>query len=124
MTLLILRAYLMLIYFDLVLARSDFRALYEKAHNCRVRSHVLAHDVEDRVCSAVDWACIWYWKEVLCLERSAVTSCLLRSRGIFSQMVIGTQQLPFKAHAWVEVDGRVVGDKPYVKEMYVVLDRC
>jgi len=124
MTLLILRAYLMLIYFDFVLARSDFRALYEKVHNCRVRSHGPAHDVEDRICSAVDLACIWYWKEVLCLERSAVTSCLLRSRGIFSQMVIGTQQLPFKAHAWVEVDGRVVGDKPYVKEMYVVLDRC
>jgi len=124
MTLLILRAYLMLIYFDLVLARSDFRALYEKVHNCRVRSHALDHDVEDRVCSAVDLACIWYWKQVLCLERSAVTSCLLKSRGIFSQMVIGTQQLPFKAHAWVEVDGRVVGDKPYVKEMYVVLDRC
>ena len=124
MTLLILRAYLMLIYFDLILARSDFRALYEKAHNYPVRPHVRAHDTEDRVCSAVDMACIWYWKEVLCLQRSAVTNCLLRSRGIFAQMAIGTQQLPFKAHAWVEVDGRVVGDKAYVKEMYVVLDRC
>jgi hypothetical protein len=39
-------------------------------------------------------------------------------------MVIGAQQLPFKAHAWVEVDGRVVNDKPYVPEMYTVLDRC
>ena len=124
MTLLILRAYWMLICFDLILARGDFRALYEKVHNYPVRPHVLAHDTEDRVCSAVDMACIWYWKEVLCLQRSAVTNCLLRSRGIFAQMVIGTQQLPFKAHAWVEVDGRVVGDKAYVKEMYVVLDRC
>jgi len=124
MTLLILRAYLMLIYFDLVLARGDLRALYEKVHNYPVRPQVFAHDPEDRVCSAVDLACIWYWKEVLCLQRSATTSSLLRSRGIFAQMVIGTQQLPFKAHAWVEVDGRVVGDKAYVKEMYVVLDRC
>ena len=26
-------------------------------------------------------------------------------------MVIGAQQMPFKTHAWVEVDGRVVNDK-------------
>jgi hypothetical protein len=39
-------------------------------------------------------------------------------------MVIGAQQLPFKAHAWVEVDGHVVNDKPYVPEMYAVLERC
>ena len=36
----------------------------------------------------------------------------------------GVQKLPFKAHAWVEVDGRVVNDKPYMREMYTVLDRC
>jgi hypothetical protein len=39
-------------------------------------------------------------------------------------MVIGAQQLPFKAHAWVEVDGRVVNDKQHVPEMYAVLNRC
>lgn len=124
MPVLILRACLMLIYFDFVLARSDFRALYEKVHNYPVGPQVPARHPGDLVCSAVDLACIWYWKEVLCLQRSAVTSCLLRSHGIFAQMVIGAQQLPFKAHAWVEVDGRVVGDKAYVKEMYMVLDRC
>jgi hypothetical protein len=39
-------------------------------------------------------------------------------------MIIGAQLLPFKAHAWVEVDGRVVNDKSYTREMYQVLDRC
>jgi len=33
-------------------------------------------------------------------------------------------EMPFKAHAWVEVDGRVVNDKLYTPEMYGVLDRC
>jgi uncharacterized membrane protein YcgQ (UPF0703/DUF1980 family) len=69
-------------------------------------------------------ACIWYWKEALCLQRSAATACLLKQAGIAAQMVIGAQQLPFKAHAWVEVDGRVVNDKSYTPEIYVVLDRC
>jgi hypothetical protein len=38
--------------------------------------------------------------------------------------VIGSQQMPFKAHAWVEVDGRVVNDKQYVHELYARLDQC
>ena len=75
------------------------------------------------ICSAVDMACIWYWKEVLCLQRSAATACLLKKYGVPAQMVIGAQQMPFKAHAWVEVDGRVVNDKPYMREMYAVLDQ-
>jgi hypothetical protein len=39
-------------------------------------------------------------------------------------MVIAAQRIPFKAHAWVEVEGRVVNDKPSVKDMYMVLDKC
>ena len=49
---------------------------------------------------------------------------LLKRHGVPAQMMIGAQQMPFKAHAWVEVDGRVVNDKPYMREMYAVLDKC
>jgi hypothetical protein len=38
-------------------------------------------------------------------------------------MVIGVQSLPFKAHAWVEVEGAVVNEKSYTPEMYSVLSR-
>ena len=81
-------------------------------------------DVTERICAAVDMACIWYWKEVLCLQRSAATACLLKRYGVPAQMMIGAQQTPFKAHAWVEVNGRVVNDKPYMRERYAVLDHC
>jgi transglutaminase superfamily protein len=69
-------------------------------------------------------ACIWYWKEALCLQRSAATVCLLRKNGVSAHLVIGAQQMPFKAHAWVEVDGIVVNDKQYIGELYAILDRC
>jgi hypothetical protein len=61
---------------------------------------------------------------VLCLQRSAATTCLLRSHGVRALLVIGAQRIPFRAHAWVEVDGQVVNDKPYMHEIYAVLDRC
>jgi hypothetical protein len=123
-SLLVLRSYLRLIQFDFYLVRRNFQALYKKVRQQRVRALPSSSNVVDQVCSAVDVACIWYWKEVLCLQRSAATVTLLRKYGVPAQLVIGTQQLPFRAHAWVEVDGQVVNDKPYTPEMYVVLDRC
>lgn len=124
MSFLVLKAYLRLVRFDLYLARGNFVALYRKVRNCPVGTHTPAPDIIEEICSAVDMACIWYWKEVLCLQRSAATACLLKKYGVAAQMVIGAQQMPFKAHAWVEVDGRVVNDKPYTPEIYAVLDRC
>jgi hypothetical protein len=72
----------------------------------------------------MDLACVFYTKQILCLQRSAATTLLLRRHGIYAEMVIGAQMLPFKSHAWVEVDGAVVNDKPYVREIYQVLERC
>ena len=124
MSFLVLNAYWKLIYFDLYLARGSFSALYKKVRNYPLRKQSPSPEAIERICYAVDMACIWYWKEVLCLQRSAATACLLKKFGVPAQMVIGAQQMPFKAHAWVEVDGRVVNDKPYLHEMYAVLDRC
>jgi hypothetical protein len=123
MSILVLEAYSKLVHFDFYLARRNFAALYEKVRNCPIEMSAAVPDVTG-ICAAVDMACIWYWKEVLCLQRSAATACLLKRHGVHAQLMIGGQQMPFRAHAWVEVDSRVVNDKPYVREMYAVLDRC
>jgi Transglutaminase-like superfamily len=124
MSFLFLRAYLELIRFDLYLLRGNFAALYTKVRNYQQGPPTAAPDAAKRICAAIDLACIWYWKEVLCLQRSAATALLMKRFGVPAQMVIGAQQGPFKAHAWVEVAGRVVNDKPYMTEIYAVLDRC
>lgn len=118
------RAYLKLIQFDVYLARGSFQALYDKVRCYPVREMAISRDVVEQVCVAVDMACVWYWKQVLCLQRSGATTCLLKQHGVPAQMILGAQQIPFKAHAWVEVDGRVVNDKPYMREMYAVLGSC
>ena len=122
--LLVLQAYLQLIRFDLYLARKSFAAFYGKVRKCRIRANPNSSHSIEQICFAVDIACIWYWKEALCLQRSAASTWLLRRHGISAELVIGVQQLPFKAHAWVEVDGSVVNDRPYTREMYASLDRC
>jgi hypothetical protein len=124
MSLLFCNAYLNLVRFDRYLSRGNFAALRERVREYPVVSRATAPHLVQHICSAVDLACIWYWKEVLCLQRSAATACLLRKHGVDAHLVIGAQQMPVRAHAWVEVDGRVVNDKPYMPEIYAVLDRC
>ena len=124
MSFLVLEAYFELVRIDVYCARGNFAALYKEVRNYPTEKWTPVPESAERICSAIDMACIWYWKQALCLQRSAATTCLLRKYGVPAQMVIGAQQVPFKAHAWVEVDGRVVNDKSYTPEMYAVLDRC
>lgn len=124
MRFLFLKALGQLIVFDLYLLRGNFSALHRRVQRYPTLKTKGPPGTVERICSAVDLACIWYPKRSLCLQRSAATTCLLRSYGVPAQMVIGAQKLPFKAHAWVEVGGQVVNDIPYAREMYAVLDRC
>ena len=124
MSILFWKAYGKLIFFDLYLARGNFAALYVRVRSCPVENIAKHRKTWAEICAAVDMACIWYPKQVLCLQRSAATACLLRQYGVRAEMVIGAQQVPFRAHAWVEAEGQVVNDKSYTPEMYDVLDRC
>lgn len=73
------------------------------------------------ICAAVNAACIWYPRKAMCLQRSAVTTWLLRNRGIEARLVIGARSMPFAAHAWVEAEGIVVNDFPTVRRFYRML---
>jgi hypothetical protein len=121
---LICRAYLKILRLEIHLLRRDFGPIHERVRSCRVATAGTKRAALDEICRSVDLACIFYFKEVHCLQRSAAAACLLRNHGIPAEMVIGVQQLPFRAHAWVEVEGCVVNDKPYMSEMYAVLSRC
>ncbi|MEV6850727.1 lasso peptide biosynthesis B2 protein [Actinoplanes sp. NPDC051411] len=45
-----------------------------------------------------------------CLQRSVAVALLTRARGRWADWVSGVNLQPFAAHAWVEVDGRPVGE--------------
>jgi hypothetical protein len=122
--LMILQAFVELLRFDVYLIRGDFAALYQRVRTSRLVEPSPGSFTPDSICSAVDQACVFYVKEVLCLQRSAATTCLLRKHGVPAQLVIGAQHTPFRAHAWVEVQGFVMNDKSYVPEAYAVIDRC
>jgi len=118
------QALFMLLAYDVLSALCRFQTIYSMVKTWKTKSKGGVSDITDRVSMAVNYACIWYPKQALCLQRSFVTTYLLRKRGIAAQMVMGAQKLPFKAHAWVEVDGRVVNERSNVQETYAVWDKC
>jgi hypothetical protein len=123
MTMAVLTAFRELLWLEVLLRSRGFSRVYQAVRNSGVRQSSPIENY-DEVCRAVDIACALYFKEVLCLQRSAAAVRLLRKHGIHAELVIGIQQWPFRAHAWAEIGGQVVNDKPHVIGDFVVIDRC
>ncbi len=118
------QALLELFLYDILSSFRPFKTLHSTVKGWAVTGKPVAEDTVDRVCAAVNYACIWYPKQALCLQRSFVTTYLLRKQGVPGLLVLGAQKLPFKAHAWVEVDGRAVNERSDVQATYAVWERC
>lgn len=122
--LLVWKALVALLAFDLLGFGRNFAKMHRFVSRWKTSHRTVADDTVNSVCAAINYACVWYPKRVLCLQRSAVTTCLLRHRGVPGRMVLGAQDLPFKAHAWTEVEGRAVNERNDVQQVYSVLDYC
>jgi Transglutaminase-like superfamily len=121
---LVLQAFRELIAHDLFMSRHDFASLHRHVRVFPVRRVVADPSQTEAVASALDIACCFYPKQALCLQRSAVLVKMLRRHGIPANMIIGAQKLPFKAHAWVEVEGQVIHDRLATREKFLRLEVC
>ncbi|WP_051978796.1 lasso peptide biosynthesis B2 protein [Edaphobacter aggregans] len=121
----VLESWLLLLYLEFVMRFRDFKALNGIVRREKVRPlHASHHPESAELCYAMDLACVFFPKRIMCLQRSAATTLLLRRHGWEAEMVIGAQILPFRSHAWVEIKGAVVNDKAYMLDIYQVLERC
>jgi hypothetical protein len=120
---LLFEAFVLLLLYDL-LSKQSFRRVDAFTRDLRVKTRRNdPSDWEADVRWAVDEACIWYWKHTFCLQRSSVVTWMLRRRGIAAELVIAYRPIPMQSHAWVEVDGRIINDRPQYQKVFTVLDR-
>lgn len=117
-------AFIGLLAFDLLLKIAGFQRLIRKVERWPISEpRTTNREICRRVRGMVDRAQMYYPKKAMCLQHSAVVTCLLRRRGVPAEMVLGAQDFPPKAHAWAEVAGEVVSDSPSVKTKYRELRR-
>lgn len=121
LAILTMRAWFALIAFDIALL-AGFATVHALVRRIRVRRAPAPVLVED-VVWAVEEACVWYVKRAPCLQRAVVAAWLLRRAGVSAELVIGYRPIPFESHAWIEVDGLVVNDRPQYRKAFRVLDR-
>ena len=120
----VLATVLAFVVVDLVLKVSGFKQLYNLVRQWPTAERSVGPEVVPQMWSEIRRGITWYPRQVMCLQRSAVTTWLLRSRGAQAQMVIGCQRRPFLVHAWTEVNGEVVNDRQSVRELHKIIDRC
>jgi len=117
-------AFIGLAAFDLLLKVAGFQSLIKRVeHWPTSEPRTTDREICRRVRAIVDRAQMYYPKKAMCLQHSAVVTCLLRRRGVPAEMVLAAQEFPAKAHAWAEVDGEVVNDNDSVKNEYFTLRR-
>jgi hypothetical protein len=119
---LLVQATVLLVVFE-VLTLSGLARLHRFVSRFPIAKRRPAPTAQDHVLWAVDEACIWFPKTVYCLQRSTVTALLLKRQGVAAQVVIGYRSFPMDSHAWVEVDGVVVNDRPQYKKFFHELER-
>jgi hypothetical protein len=118
---LIVQAFASLLLYDVVSSRG-FRRVHAMARGWRPAPR-RGRYASERICQAVAEACVWYPKRAFCLQRSWVATRLLRRYGFPAELVIGYRPTPIDSHAWVEIDGHIVNDRPQYQKFFRVLDR-
>ena len=98
--------------YDAIISLRGFACIQRQLSRQPIAAQTTSSELEQAICDAVLLATCLYWKPVFCLQRSVCAVRLLRKLGIAARLAIGYRPAPFFAHAWVEVDGRVVNGSP------------
>jgi hypothetical protein len=118
---LVFRALWELFRYEALLALRGFGSIQQRLKRQRPAEKAAGPELQKAICDAVLLATCFYWKPVLCLQRSVCAVRLLRKYGAAAKLVIGYRPAPFFSHAWVEVDGRLVnGPAGYQSRMHVL----
>lgn len=118
---LVLRALFEMVRYDVIVSSVGIGRILRQLRSQHVPFKQCREDLQKAICDAVLLASCFYWKPVLCLQRSVCTTILLRKHGIGAKVVIGYRPAPFFSHSWVEVNGQVAYGSAAYRERLEIL---
>jgi len=119
---LVFRALYEITRYEVIVSLRGIGCILRQLRQQRVSQKPCSEELQRAICDAILLATCFYWKPVLCLQRSVCTVRLLREYGIEARLAIGYRPSPFFSHAWVEVNGCVVyGSAAYQKRLQSLL---
>lgn len=119
---LVIKALLEMVRYDAIVSSVGVGRILRQLRREHLPVKPLSEQLQKAICDAVLLATCFYWKPVLCLQRSVCTARLLRRYGVAARVAIGFRPAPFFSHAWVEVDGKVVyGSAAYQQRLQLLV---
>ena len=119
---LVIKALLEMVRYDAIVSSVGVGRILRQLRREHLPVKPLSEQLQKAICDAVLLATCFYWKPVLCLQRSVCTARLLRRYGVEARVAIGFRAAPFFSHAWVEVDGKVVyGSAAYQQRLQMLV---
>ena len=105
------RAAFLLVAAEVGLRVFSFSRVVAWARRTRRQNRSAGMASPERISWLVETAARHSWLRPTCLRKSLVLCALLQKQGLKARLVIGTTSPSgaFRAHAWVEVDGKVLG---------------
>lgn len=120
-------AYILLILVDIGLLCLGFHGLFAQFSRVSSSSSTSTrpHDAKN-----TEWLCDislaafrWYRPNVACVHRALNAYLFLRRHGVPVELCLGVEPRPFESHAWVECEGRVLGDSQDFCNSFLVMAR-
>lgn len=112
-----------LIYSHWVIRVRGFKYLVDKLKAIKKKRKLVNSDLKqfDVLARALNQASLFFPIKVKCLEWAIALCFMAFKRGIKCNLVVGVQNRPFYAHAWVECSTGIVWDDPLLRERMAII---
>lgn len=109
-----IKAFFILHRIHQILKKGQMQGLIDYLNNlAKSKNFVAASNQQSlMLAKALDNACLFYPRKTICLPFAAALTSLHYEQSYACDFLIGIQNLPFYAHAWVEANGEVINDNP------------
>ncbi|MEO1369729.1 MAG: lasso peptide biosynthesis B2 protein [Acidobacteriota bacterium] len=119
------QAFLALVSSRLIIRVGKFQLAHRVAEKWPTRGEKsYDFDRAEQLVALIDRSSRFTTTKSWCLQRSLAAVLLLRFHGVPAELTIGVRRVPFYAHAWAELAGRVINDSQIVREKYAVIEQC
>lgn len=118
----IIKAFCMLTKIHRIMKRQGIGGILYRIEKFTKKNRIIPSEAEiKKLIDAIDAASLIYPKKTYCLAWAATFVIMAQKRGWESQLVIGVQSHPFYAHAWAEMNGKVIHDDPLIAEVLSII---
>lgn len=103
-----------------IMENTGFRGLIYKLNTINKKGGWQRYQNEE-IMDCVNFLMPFFFVDNPCLFYAFVLTYLLKNKGICSNLVVGVKTRPFISHAWVEIEGSVVGDDAELRNKLSVI---